>query len=207
MKTLASPIGLALVSVFLLGAPAIVRSQGIPPGAMPTPQEIERRISEEFDKLPDRTSEIEGAKLTYKAIPTDAAEALRQTGQLPSGMDADELARHYGAMVRPSIEKYCGRVGKLALERPLKSGSVKIPPGEYTFGLVMQNLLPVAVAISGGALKAPLQVPLKQKNPPAAPHATAEIELKAGKAKNEFTIAVGFGKVEGEAGKFVLQKN
>jgi hypothetical protein len=200
-----TPRSKTLVLVLVLALVSGATHAQVPPGGMPSPQEIERRLDEEFEKLPDQESTLKGAKLTYKAIPTDAGAAIKKSGQLPPGIDPDMAARQYGPMARPYIEKYCKKIGKLRLEKAVKVGSKTIEPGDYVVGLAMENLAPVAVFITGGELKSPIQLPLKGHEPPA-PHETAKLELKAGKKAGEFTIAVAFGRVEGEAGKLAFKK-
>ncbi len=190
----------------LLLALALPARSQTPPGGggLPSPQEVERRVAEELERIPDQTSEIEGATLTYKPIPTDPAAALRASGQVPPGVDPDQIAKRYGHLIQPTIERTCARLGKLVLGRPARAGSKALPAGEYTFGLVVRagDLAPVAVTIGGGSLKTPVQIPIKPGKPPSAPHETARLEIKPGKKPGEFTIAVAFGRVEGEAGKF-----
>lgn len=195
-----SPLALTLI------AASIALGQVPPGGGMPSKAEIEKRVNEEFEKLPDESSELEGVKLTYKAIPSNPADVAKQAGQMPPGVDPDQAAKQFGPMARPYIEKYLGKVGKLHVAKELKQKSAKIPEGEYTFGLVMEELTPIGVTISGGTLKAPVQVPIKAGNAPATPFDKLKIEVKAGKAKDEFVFAVGFGKLDGQTAKFSFKK-
>jgi hypothetical protein len=198
---LAAALGLALL------APAPARSQQMPPGGMPSKAEIEKRIQEELDKLPDESSELEGVKLTYKGVPSNPADVVRSAGgQLPPGTNPDAAAKQFGPMARPYIEKYLGKVGKLKVDREFKQKSAKIGPGEYVLGLVMDDLTPVAVTISGGSLKAPVQAPIKPGAAPASPYDKLKIDVKAGKSADEFVFSVGFAKLEGQTPKFAFQK-
>ena len=200
----------ALAAALMFGLASSGIAQ-IPPGGgnIPSKEEIEKRIEEEFAKLPDETAEIEGARLLYKAIPTDPVEVIKASGQLPAGANPDAVAKQFLPMARPYVEKYLGAIGKLELKKEvtLKSGKLKakLAPATYDFGLVMEELVPIAIRISGGELKAPLTVPLRTEQ--VAEHAaTLKIELRPSKVKGEFAIEVRFAKVHGLASKFTSKK-
>ncbi len=207
-----APLAVALGLALLASTPA--HSQ-VPPGGggpggaggagIPSKQEIEKRIKEELDKIPDTTVEWQKFKLTYKAIPTDPGEIIKNAGGLPPGMNPDQAAKQFGPMARPYIEKYLGEIGKLVADEEFKLKSTKLPAAEYTFGIVMEELTPIAIRLTGKTLKAPLTVPLKNQAAPS-PHATLKVEIKESKKPEEFTIDVGFAKVQGAAGKFTLVK-
>lgn len=198
-----APVALAIV----LSIAPEARSQ-VPPGGgnIPSKQEIEKRLEEEFNKLPDETAELEGVKVVYKAIPTDPKEALKSSGQLPPGSDPEQVAKQFAPMARPYIEKYAGKVGKLTVEKEFKYRATKVVPGEYTFGLVMDDLTPVAVSITGGSLRAPLQVPIAAGKPPAEPYAALKVTVVEGKTKGDFAFAIGFAKLEGHTPKLTFKK-
>ena len=107
MKVPALSLGIAAAALALAftTAPA-ARSQGVPPGGMPSKAEIEKRIQEELDKLEDKTSEVEGVKLTYKPIPANPVDVIKASGQVPPGVDPDQAAKQFGPMAKPYIEKY-----------------------------------------------------------------------------------------------------
>ncbi len=201
----------ALSLVVVLGLASAAEAQAPPGGGypqMPSKEEIERRIKEEMDKLPSETAEIEGVTITYKAVPTDPLEIVKQSGQLPPGQNPDQAAKQFLPLARPYIEKNMAEIGTLVATREVKIKSVKLKPGSYTFGVSvdMTDLIPVAVLISGGDLKKPLAVPLKN-GAAKSPYATLKIELTTPKSStSEFVIGVGFAKVLGVAGKFSLGK-
>lgn len=173
----------------------------------PSRQEIEKRIKEELDRLEDATSELEGTvKLTYKPIPTDPVDLVKNSGQLPPGANADAMAKQYAPMARPYIEKYAGTLGKLKVEKEFKFKTTKVSPGEYTFGLIMDEFVPIAVAISGAPLKTAIQVPIRPGKPPTEPFSALKVEVRPGKKPDEFVFVVGFARLEGEAGKFSVKK-
>jgi hypothetical protein len=205
----------AAVLGILAGGPSIVLSQ-VPPGGggagagggIPSKQEIEKAIKEELDKIPETTTELGKVKISYKAVPSDPTEALKNSGKLPPGMKPDQAAKQFAPMARPYVEKFLAEVGKLVTEQEFKLKSTTIKPAEYTFGIVVSDpdLSPVAIVISGKTLKAPIKLPLK---PQAAPGSfdKLKVEIKDGKkAGEEFTIEVGFAKGLGAAGKFELAK-
>lgn len=201
----------AVSLVIVLGLASVAEAQAPPGGGypqMPSKEEIEKRIKEEMDKLPTETAEIEGVKITYKAVPTDPLEIVKQSGQLPPGQNPDQAAKQFMPLARPYIEKNMAEIGSFVAEREVKFKSVKLKPGTYTFGVSvdMTDLVPVAVLISGGDLKKPIAIPLKN-GAAKSPYATLKIELTTSKSSaNDFVIGVGFAKILGVTGKFTLGK-
>jgi hypothetical protein len=205
LRTLSRTCALALP--LLLAAAPLARSQTPPPG-IPSKAEIEKQLKAAFEKIPDETSEIaDVATLTYKPIPTDALTAIEDSGQqMPQGMNPENAAKQFGPMAKPYIEKYCGMLGKLEVKKELKTKSGKLAPGTYVIGLVMEELNPVGVTISGGSLKAPIQIPLKAVAQPAQPYKHFKCELRPGKADGELVIWVGFGPVDAATPKLTYAK-
>ena len=171
-------------------------------GGMPSKQEIEKKVKEYLDGLPATDAEWQKIKITYKPVPSDPAEVIKGTGAVPAGGKADAAVKQYMPMAKPYIEKSMAEIGKLTNEPEFTAGKTKIVAGEYEFGIVLNDLTPVAIKISGKTLKAPAQVPLKA-TPAKTPYAKLAIEIKEGKKEGEFTIEVGFGAVLGTA-KFQL---
>src|SRR5206468_3763704 len=148
----------------LAGGPSPVLSQ-VPPGGggggagaggIPSKQEIEKAIKDELDKIPETTTELGKVKISYKPVPSDPTETLKNSGKLPPGMKPDQAAKQFAPMARPYVEKFLAEVGKLTTETEFKLKSTTIKPAEYTFGVVVSDpdMNPVAIVISGKSLKA-----------------------------------------------------
>ena len=174
---------------------------------MPSKQEIEKRIKDYLDSLPDRTAEMGRIKVIYKPVPSDPVEIVKASGQLPAGVDPEKAAKQYLPLARPYVEKAMGEIGKLIADIEFKWKSTKFVPAEYVFGVVVDGpeMTPVAIRLAGKSLKAPVVIPLKA-TPATQPYASLTVEVKAGKKEGEFSIEVGFGKVLAIASKLELKK-
>lgn len=172
---------------------------------MPSRQEIEKRIKEYLDSRPEVRAEWGRITITYKAVETDPVELLKNSGQLPPNVKPDLAAKQFLPLAKPYIEKYMGEIGKLTADVEFKYKSAKLAPAEYTFGLVMQDLTPVAVKIAGKTLRSPVTLPLR-KQAVADPYATLSVLMKDGKSEGEFLIDVGFAAALGTTPKLVLVK-
>lgn len=209
MKT-PRPVALPLAALALVLLLADVAAAQAPPGGfnMPSKEEIEKRVKEEMDKLPSETTEIDGVKIEYKAVPTDPLEIVKRSGQLPPGMNPDQAAKQFLPLARPYVEKNMAEIGTLTCTRDVTLKSLKLKAGTYTFGLGvdMTELVPITVIFSGGDLKKPVALPLK-RGAAKTPHDTLKVELAGVKKKDdEFTIGVGFAKVDALAGNFKMAK-
>lgn len=224
-------LSIALVAALFAGvAPSVGLAQGVPgggggmpggpggggggsgggsgAGGMPSKQEIEKKIKEYLDSLPDREAEMGRIKVIYKPVPSDPAEIIKATGQIPAGANVDQAVKQYLPLARPYIAKALGEIGKLIADIEFKYKSSKLVPAEYVFGVVLDEsaeMIPVAIRLSGKTLKAPVTIPLKPTQA-TQPYASLTVELKAGKKEGEFSIEVGFGKVLGIASKLELKK-
>ena len=200
LRTL-SVLALAL-ALAVVAAPRALAQQ------MPTKQQIEKELESAFAKIPEeKTETADVASLSYKPIPTDALTAVQDSGQqLPPGTNADQAAKQFGPMAKPYIEKVAGKLGTLTVKVALKAKSVTLAPGDYSFGLIMEEMNPVGITISGGALKAPLQLPLKAIAQPKEPYKHFKCELRAGKAEGDLVFWVGFGPVDAVSAKVSSKK-
>ncbi|MFC1705388.1 hypothetical protein ACFL59_01030 [Planctomycetota bacterium] len=199
--------------VWLLGAAMVIVTaqvcvaQGMP--RMPTPQEIEKRIQEEFDKLPTEKVEHEVIAIEYKAMPTDPHEIVKKAvgNQLPPGMNVDQAIKQFMPMARPYVEKWAAKLGSMTVSKEVKYKSLKLKPDQkYDFGLVLDQLTPIGIQIGGGNLKAPVKLPLKRKKPERK-YDTMFVEVvpaKKGK-QDKLNIQVGFGEILGAAGAFKVK--
>lgn len=133
---------LSISALALLPLPGLAQQ----PPDIPTREEIEQMIQQEYDRLPETTCDFEGVHLTYKVIPTDPAEILRGR-QLPMGLTPEQVMAQYGHMAQPFIDEWFGKIGRFETDRPLHYNRTDIPAGSYTFGLVMQSNRPVGWAI------------------------------------------------------------
>jgi hypothetical protein len=211
--------GAVAAIALLLAVPAPVLSQvppppggGAPPGGggggsgsgagagagMPSKAEIEKRIKEELEKLPERTAELGRIKILYRAVPSDPIELLKSSGAVPPGVNAEAAAKQFMPIVRPLLDKQMAEIGKLITDEEFKVKTTKVVPAEYTFGLVMQDTQPVAIRLTGKELKQPLIIKLKGSLA-STPYSSLVVEVKEvpNAKKGEFTIDVGFGKVLG----------
>jgi len=172
---------------------------------LPTKAEIEKKIKEQLDALPERTTELGRVKIIYKPVPCDPAEVIKNSGQIPQGMNPDQAVKQFLPMARPYIEKYMLEIGKLVTDVELKTKTGKLVPAEYTFGLIMDDMNPIGLLIQGKTLKSPMKLPMK---PSAAqtPFGSLVIELKESKKEDEFGLEVGFGKALWQPAKIQIVK-
>jgi hypothetical protein len=172
---------------------------------MPSKEEIEKKIKEQFDALPERVAELGRVKITYKPIPTNPIDIVQGLGPLPQGMKPEQAVKQFMPLARPYIDKYMAEVGKLITDVDLKTKAGKLAPAEYTFGLVMDELRPVAIRLTGKSLKSPMTLPLKG-TAAQSPFASLLVELKESKKEDEFGIDVGWDKVLGQPAKIQILK-
>jgi hypothetical protein len=200
MRKMSMLFAAALVAGTIGSAVALPGGAGAPPPSgggsngmpqMPSKQEIEKHIKDYLDSCSTADAEWQKVKISYKQIPSDPTEVLKSTGALPQGAKGDAAMKQFMPMARPYIDKYMGELGTFTNDVEVSVGKVKLAPAQYTFGLVVQDLAPVQIKITGKGLKAPVTVPLKA-SAAKTPYAKLAIEVKEGK-KDDFTIEVGFG--------------
>ncbi|MHC4390467.1 MAG: hypothetical protein ACYS22_04020 [Planctomycetota bacterium] len=196
---------LALAGLLVMPA-AIATAQGMPP--MPTPEEIDQRIQAELDKLPMATVECEAFTIEHKVVPTDFLQLVKQAagGQIPPGMNADQLAKQYLPMARPYIEKHLGKIGTLTAKKTVKLKSLKLKEGEvYDFGLLFKDMLPYGIQFAGGDLKKAARLPLKRGKGQVKVDPIVIEVVPDKKSDKKLSILVKFAEIEGVAGKFKVQ--
>lgn len=184
--------------VLVLGGVAVAQ---VP--QMPTPEEIEARIEKEMDKLPTIKVEDDVLEISYKQVPSDPKEIVKKAagGQLPPGMDPEQAIKMYMPLARPYIAKAFGTIGKLKVKQDVKINSKKLPAGDYVFGLIMEGEYPVGVLISSETLRKPLKLPLKRAKA-KTPFENLDVKVVIkGKSKPYRVFEVGFGPIQGQAGK------
>jgi len=179
-------------------------AQGMP--QMPTPQEIDRRIQEEMDKLPVRKVEHEVMTIEYREMPTDITELVKRAagGQVPQGVNIDQLMKQYMPMARPYVEKHAAKLGTVKVTKSVKCKSLTLKPDEiYDFGLVLDGTVPIGILIGGPTLKAAAKIPLKgMKNDQTFDPMEVRVEAASEKSDKKLNVVVGFAAVLGAAGTF-----
>ncbi len=183
-----------------------VRAQSGVPG-LPSPQEIERRVREEVEKLPLVRVEDEVFAIAYRRVPLDPQAVVervvaRAAGRLPQGIDPQQAAKQLLPMARPYIERAYAEIGTLEVRVPVKYRSGTLPAGEYVLGLVMKGELPVGLLLNGAKLRGALRIPFR--NARAKRHETdlkLEIEV-VDRKRGKRNIVAWFNDVEARAGKF-----
>lgn len=181
MKRAIGIFSAALVMVAAASAtPAFAQA---PPGI--DPAQIEGMIKAELDKAPQKEIQIEGiCKITYKEIPSDPAELVKNNPQLqqyiPAGFNMDAMAKQYAPMIQEYLNKYLADIATFEAFVDLKFKSKKIPTGKYKMGLAFTGADIEGAQIYGEGLEKPIQIKFKTKVNPT-PSATLVIELE----KNE----------------------
>jgi hypothetical protein len=201
-QVLAASFVVALVC--LGGAQALAQGGGMP--GMPSPEEIERRIQEELDKIPDTTVGDDVMEITYKAVPLDPNEIVKRAaaagGQLPAGMTPDQIAKQVLPMARPYIERTFAEIGTIRVTGIVAYKSAKLEEGEYIFGLVMNGMTPVGVRIAGASLKREVRVPFRASRSKEL-HSELKLDVEEDERGGKRYIVAFFNDVQGKAGKFV----
>ncbi|RME72364.1 MAG: hypothetical protein D6776_08845 [Planctomycetota bacterium] len=182
-------------------------AQGGLPG-MPSPEQIERRIAEEMEKLPERTVTDEVFEIRYKPVPIDLREVARRAaaaaaGQLPQGVSPEQAAKQLLPMARPYIERAYGEIGTLQVKRPVAYRSKRLEPGEYLLGLILKGDSPIGIRIHGAKLERELRIPFRGARS-KQPHPELKLEVEvADKRRGKRYIVAWFLSVRAKAGKFV----
>ncbi len=174
----------------------------------PDPAMIEQMVREELDKIPDTVVEMDGlAKITYKAIPTDPAEIVKNNPQLaqrvPPGFNIDAMAKQYGPMIQEYLNKYLADIATFEALEDLKYRSKTIPKGKYTMGLEFSNADIVGAVIYGEGLKKPVAIRFKTKSTPM-PEKELSLEMEENEKETKkgtpsFDIVAKFAKSTGKS--------
>lgn len=198
-----------LLAVFVGGLSLSVVAVGVPEAhaqGMPSPDEIERRVREELDRVPDKTVEFEGlAKVTYKPIPTDPKEIIKNNpqlaGQLPPNINIDAYIKQYEPQIQEYLNEYMKDIATFEALEDLKFRSKRIPKGKYQLGLEFVGAGIVGAVISGEGLKKPIAIRFKagELDPPAK---ELSIELETDekeekKGRQAFRIMTKFNRGQG----------
>lgn len=174
---------------------------GLPPGMkMPTREEIAERVRTILAASPEETIEITGVcKLTYKKVPTDPQRVAQLLGQQmgAGGVDpkmVDEYAKMYQAQITELLNEFLADMGKLEALVELKLKSKRIPVGEHKLGIAFEGERPVALVISGEALKKPIPITLKTRSVDLQPELKIEFKTPASMVagQEKFDLDLGF---------------
>jgi hypothetical protein len=172
-----------------------------PPGGgmgMPTREQIRERVLAVLAASPEETITVEGVcRITYKKVITDpqrVAQALGQQmgGQIPAGVDIDQYIRAYTPQITEMLNEFLADFGKFEALVDLKVKSKRIPRGEYRIGLVFEGERPLALMVSGGELRRPVDIRLKTRGVDMCPEVKLEFKLPnnmvAGQEKFELQL-------------------
>ena len=202
LTVLVSGVGLSVFG----GSSPVAHAQQIPPNF--TPEEIERRVREELDRVPEKTVEYEDlVKITYKPIPTDPKEIIKNNpqlaGQLPPNLNIDAYIKQYEPQIQEYLNKYMRDIATFEALEDLKFRSKRIPKGKYQLGLEFEGARIIGAVISSEDLKKPIAIRFKagELDPPAK---ELRIELETDekeekKGRQAFRIMVKFNRGQGGA--------
>jgi hypothetical protein len=184
----------------------------------PTRQQLQEKVTELLDGATAQTLTAgEAFRIAYKQVPTDVHALAMAFGerlegrQRPNGMDMDRYVRQFEGRIGAIFEEHLARFGTLTALVELKVGSKKLPAGEYTLGLALEDGRPAALLIQGAGLRRPL--PLRLRLRPAqqpielltlsladpasrADWARHKDEPAAEGERVEHDLVIGFGAVE-----------
>jgi hypothetical protein len=182
-----------LIATTLIGSTCF--AQGFPGGALPSPQEIDKRVKEEIDKLPDTIATLEGVvTFTYKAVPSDPKEIAKQVGNssgLPPGIDIDQVSKQYAPMIQGMLTKHLATAGTLEAHRAIKVRSKTIPVGKHRFGFTFKGQMIAAIIVRIEGKKKPIKIDLKSKR--SGLQDALKISCEFDKDKDDqFHVLVGF---------------
>jgi len=184
-------------------------AQGMPPGGMPTNEEIRQRIEEGIARVveaaPEAEVEIEGiVKITYKQIPTNPEEVaellgqeLGQGGQVPQGVDVDQMLNMYQGQITEVLNEHMRHLGTFEALVDLKVKSKDIPTGEWEFGIEFDGERPIALVIRGEDLPRrgrPIPIRLKTRGVDMQDRLTLELDEpdEQEEGEEEFDIVLAF---------------
>lgn len=170
----------AALAVVLMTADA-AQAQ-MPPGGMPSREQIAEKVKQVLDASPEEVVEIpDVVKITYKKIPTDPQRIAQLLGQqmgqqLPPGVDIEQGLKMYGPQITEMLNQSLADFGKLEAKVELKIKSKRIPVGEYRIGLIFEGERPLALIVSGEGLRRPIDIRLKTRGVDLQPE--MKLELK-----------------------------
>jgi hypothetical protein len=155
-----TPKVLALVGALLTITWTTSASAQVPPGW--DPEEATKAIRQYLDSLPKEKMELEGIVLEYKKIPGDPKDAFSQLPKEYRGADFDLFRKQIVTHLTSFLEE----AGTLETKRPItlkvKKKKIEIPPGEYDFGIYLEDGAPAYVGIEGKNLEEPVKIPFGQ---------------------------------------------
>ena len=141
-----------IVSIVIAGAASEASAQ-IPPGTDPASM-----IRQYMDSLPSAEMKVEGVELKYKEVPGGAKQVIEQLGKRWG-----DVVRGAPKAVENTLHSLLEEVGTLKTKREITYKKKKLPPGEYTFGIYVEDRIPRFIGISGKDLDGAIRIKFKSQ--------------------------------------------
>ena len=123
------------------------------------PEQVRELTRKYMESLPSAEVKVEGIVLKYKKVPGDPKKVIQEIlDERWRGMAGD-----YSNQIRDTLHSLLEEAGTLKTRREITFKKKKIPPGEYAFGIFMEEGVPSYVGISGKGLEEPVRIPFKSR--------------------------------------------
>ncbi|MCZ6603235.1 MAG: hypothetical protein O6952_09530 [Planctomycetota bacterium] len=156
-------------------------SAQVPPGLDPASM-----IREYMEALPSAEMKVEGVELKYKEVPGSTKQVIEQLDKRWA-----DILRGASKVVENTLHSLLEEVGTLKTRREITYKKNKLPPGEYTFGIFVEEGVPRYIGISGKELDGAIRIKFKsQKRLPESQTLKIKGKIKK-KDRLEITLAYG----------------
>ena len=176
---------IAVISIFAVTVGPSAHAQA---GGGWDPADIQKMAKAYLESLPTSKLKLQGITLEYKKVPGDPKEVAREV--------ADEqykgMITALSEQVKAQLVSFLEEAGTLETARPItykkKGEEVELPPGEYEFGIYVEEGVPKYAGIFGEGLEEPLRLPLKVTKKVQEAQ-TLQLQGKLKKSKLDLSVA------------------